>query len=113
MSLARDLRVFCRPPLGAPVSFGGASAYSDDGSPVCGLFDRPVGFKLPGEGIGGLETANPTLRLPCNAFDPMPQGGDQVSITDPLTGVATTWEVNQPSQEDDGGFWVYDLQALE
>ena len=113
MSLLRDLRAFCRPPIGVPVSFAGVSTYPDDGSPVCGIFERPVGFKLLGEGIGGAESAVPTLLLPCNAFSPMPQAGDEVSITSALNGAETTWRVNQPSQEDDGAFLLYDLQATE
>lgn len=110
MPLGRDLRAFCRPPVGSPVSFAGVSAY-DDGTPVCGLFDRAVAFKLLGEGIGGAESAQPQIALPFNAFDPMPQDGDQVAVTSNLTGAVFNYRVNQPSQTDDGAFWIYDLQA--
>jgi hypothetical protein len=96
-----DLRAFCR--QGVPVSFKGVSTYADDGSPICGLFDRPVDFKLQTGGVEGVETALPELRLPCNAFSPMPQDGDQISVA------GATYVCNQPQQEDDGAFFCYAL----
>ena len=99
---ASDLRAFCRP-MGVPVSFGGVSTYPDDGSPIQGLFDRPIGSKLAEDGIGGVESAVPELRLPYNAFSPMPQSGDTVTVD------GTTYTVDQPTAEDDGAILCYAL----
>ncbi len=107
----RDLRAFCRPPMGVPVSFAGVSAYADDGSPTAGLFDRPVAFRLADSGVGGIENAAPELRLPRNAFNPMPQSGDTVTVNDPDTGPAT-YTVSPPQQEEDGAIFVYELYAV-
>jgi hypothetical protein len=100
----RDLRTLCRD-TGVPVSFGSVSTYPDDGQPVMGIFDRPVGMKLAAEGIGGVENAAPELRLPFNAFSAMPQAGDAVTVD----GVSYT--VYQPTTEDDGAFLCYELKA--
>ena len=101
---AADLRAFCRPPGGVPVVFNGTSTYPD-GQLVCGIFDRPVQMKLMGEGIGGAEVALPELRLPFNAFDPMPSARDTVTVD----GVDYT--VYPPTTEDDGAFLCYELKA--
>lgn len=107
---AADLRAFCRPPMGVPVAFAGVSTYADDGSAICGLLDRPGKVALRGSGTAGLESAAPELRLPCDAFTPMPTGGDVVTITD--RGVTTSYELGVPEPEDDGAFLVYALYTV-
>lgn len=99
---ARDLRALCS--TGARVTFQSISKY-EDGSPIRGLFDRAVQMKLEDSGIAGIESATPELRLPFNAFNPMPKSGDTLLVE----GVAYT--VNQPTAEDDGAFLVYELYA--
>ena len=101
---ALQLRAFCRPPMGVPVSFGGVSTYADDGSPICGLFDRPQSMGLQEQGAGGVVAPASELRLPYNAFDPMPDDGDTVTVAgyDYLCGA--------PTAEDDGGFLCYALE---
>jgi len=99
---APDLRAFCG--TGVPITFNGVSTYPD-GACVKGLLDRPIEMKLPGEGIGGVEVAIPELRLPFNAFDPMPQTGDTVTVD------GTEYTVYQPTSEDDGAFLCYQLKA--
>lgn len=101
----RDLRAMCRPPMGVPVTFNGVSAYPDDGTPICGLYDRSIQLKLMDMGIGGMESALPELRLPFNAFSPMPTAGASVLVA----GIPYT--VNQPTAEDDGAFLCYSLKA--
>jgi hypothetical protein len=101
---ARHLRALCS--TGVAVSFQGTSSYAD-GVPVKGLFDRPVQMKFQEGGTGGVETACPELRLPFNAFNPMPQSGDEL-----LVG-GTGYKVNQPTAEDDGAFLVYELYEIE
>jgi len=88
--------------MGVPVSFRGVSSYGD-GVPVRGLFDRPIAMKLEEGGIGGVESAIPELRLPFNAFQTMPQDGDQVLVD------GCTYSVTQPTTEDDGAILVYEL----
>jgi hypothetical protein len=100
----RDLRAFCRPPMGVPVTFADVSTYND-GEPVRGLFDRSMQFKLQGEGIGGAQVALPELRLPFNAFDPMPDAGDSITVD------GTGYTVYPPTAEDDGAFLCYELKA--
>lgn len=96
----RDLRAFCS--TGRPVTFQGVSAYPD-GVLIRGIVDRPVQMKLMEGGIGGVETATPELRLPCNAFNPMPQDGDSILVD------GTEYTVTQPTAEDDGAFLCYEL----
>jgi hypothetical protein len=95
---ARDLRPLCS--TGPRVTFGTVSAYPD-GTPVRGLQDLPIQMKMLDNGTAGVETDMPELRLPFNAFDPMPRDGDTVLVE----GVAYT--VNQPTAEDDGAFLCY------
>ncbi len=104
---AGDLRTLCRA-MGVAVSFAGVSSYPE-GEPVQGLLDTPQQIKLAEGGIGGVEALVPELRLPFNAFAPMPASGDTVTVTDLQTRVATTYTVNEPTAEDDGAFLVYEL----
>jgi hypothetical protein len=97
----RDLRAFCRP-MGVPVSFGGVTTYPD-GEEIRGLFDRPQQIKLMDEGIGGMEIALPELRLPYNAFNPMPQANAVITVD------GTVYTVSPATAEDDGGFFCYQL----
>lgn len=101
---ARDLRALFS--TGTRVSFQGVSNYGD-GSPVLGLFDRPVAMKLMESGIGGVETATPELRLPFNAFETMPEDGDEIQVN------GTVYAVSQPTTEDDGAILCYQLQVTE
>ncbi len=105
---SRNLRAFCRPPMGVPVTFAGVSTYSD-GDAVCGLFDRPGSVSLAEHGTAGIVGDSPELRLPFNAFEVMPGDGDILTVTD--EGVATDYTVSAPDSEDDGGFFVYKLYA--
>ena len=108
---ARDLRAICRT-MGVPVAFGAVSTYRD-GEPVRGLFDRPVQLKLMEGGVGGAEAPLPELRLPFNAFSPMPESGDTLALTDPNTGAVTVYTVDQPTAEDDGALLCYGLFVTE
>ena len=102
----RDLRAFCRPPMGVPVACAGVSTYADDSSPVCGLFDRPMDSSTG----YGTTVANPELRLPCSAFHPMPKDGTVVTVTD--EGIATDYITGTPTAEDDGAFFAYQLRTV-
>ena len=106
---ARELRAFCRPPAGVPVSFAGVSRYTDDNSLICGLLDQAMQIKLGDHGLGGVSASLPELRLPFDAYDPMPASGDVVTITTPETGATTDYQVDAPTAEDDGAFLCYQL----
>jgi hypothetical protein len=101
----RDLRAFFRP-MGVPVAFGGVSTYPDDGSPVMGLLDTPLQIKLQDVGIGGAQVELPELRLPFNAFSPMPASRDTVTVD------GTDYTVSAPTAEDDGAILCYQLNDL-
>ncbi len=103
---ARDLRAFCRPPMGVAVAFAGVSSYPDDGTLVCGLFDRPMDSSPE----YGTTVANPELRLPHNAFSPMPRDGSTITVTD--DGIATQYLTGTPTAEEDGAFFAYQLRAV-
>ena len=107
---ARDLRAFCRPPNGVAVAFAGVSTYPDDGTPVCGLFDRTVTDDLSFGGGAGVTASHPELRLPYNAFAPMPGDNDSITVID--DGVSTPYLTGAPTAEDDGAFLAYQLRAL-
>lgn len=98
---AKDLRGICQQ-MGVPVSFGGVATYSD-GTPVMGIFDRPVQMKLTEMGVSGIASAMPSISLPFNAFSPMPSSGDTLVVD------GTTYTVDPPTAEDDGAFLVYSL----
>jgi hypothetical protein len=93
--------------MGVLVSFAGVSKYSDDGSAIRGLFDRPQSLDLGERGAAGMQAAAPELRLPFDAFSPMPNAGDIVTVTD--LGVSTDYTVDPPTAEDDGAFQCYRL----
>jgi len=101
----RDLRAFCRTVGSVAVAFNSVSTYSDDGTPVMGLLDQPMQIKLAGEGGAGVAAELPELRLPYNAFSPMPTAGAAITVG----GVGYT--VTAPTAEDDGAFLCYCLKA--
>jgi len=105
---SRNLRAFCRPPMGVPVTFAGVSTYPD-GDAVCGVFDTPSSVSLGERGSAGIVGDSPELRLPFNAFETMPTDGDTITVTD--EGVSTDYITSAPDKEDDGGFLVYKLYA--
>ena len=91
--------------MGARVSFAGVGAYAD-GTPIRGLFDRTGAFGLMQSGVGGTEVAHPELRVPFNAFDPMPKRGQTITID------GTDFKCEAPLPEDDGAFLCYQLKAV-
>ena len=91
--------------MGVPVVFAGVSTYPD-GDTVCGLFDKPSNIGFGDRGTAGIESQRPELRLPFNAFDPMPRAKDIVTVD------GTDYRCNQPTDEDDGGFVVYPLMRI-
>jgi len=105
---SRNLRAFCRLPMGVLVTFAGMSTYPD-GDDVCGLLDMPGSVSLAEHGSAGIVGESPELRLPFDAFATMPTDGDTITVTD--EGVATDYITSAPESEDDGGFFVYKLYA--
>ena len=100
---ATDLRAFCRD-LGVPVTFAGVSVYPDTGEPVKGLLDQPTQNRGGDQGFGGIDITVPELRLPFNAFSPMPRNKQAITVD----GVAYT--IADTSSEDDGAFLCFGLK---
>lgn len=92
-----DLPVFFAD-FGVPVIFGSTT--------VLGIFNRPVQIKLADQGFGGVETSFPSVELPYNAFNPMPDSGDAVNVD------GTDYTVSAPTAVSDGGVICYDLKAV-
>ena len=99
-----------RQPMGTPVAFAGVSRYADDDSPICGVFNRPSGNKLRDGDFAGVAVAAPTLELPSNAFSPMPDSGDTVTVFD--TDAGTDYQVNAPETRWDGDVLAYELMRI-
>jgi hypothetical protein len=84
--------------FGVPVTFQGVT--------VKGNFDRPEQIKLADQGFGGVETGFPAVRLPYNAFRPMPCTGDAVNVD------GTDYTVAEITAESDGAIVCLDLKAV-
>jgi len=92
-----DLSVFTAD-FGVAVEFGGSTAQ--------GNFDAPQKNLGGDSGFGGVDTSIPRVHLPFNAFSPMPQEEQTVTVdgTDYLVGAVTA--------EGDGKFVCIDLKAV-
>jgi hypothetical protein len=93
-----DLSVFFAD-FGVPVFFGSQG-------PVKGIFDRPMQIKLADDGFGGTETGMPEVRLPYNAFSPMPTEGDVITVD------GTQYSVSEKTREGDGAVVCHSLKAV-
>jgi hypothetical protein len=82
--------------FGVPVNFQGVASK--------GNFDRPVDVKLSEQGFGGAIIATPAVRLPYNAFRPMPKSRDLVTVD------GTDYTVSEPTSEADGAVVCYELK---
>jgi IPT/TIG domain len=96
LTVTADIGVYCAD-FGATVVFGGATAQ--------GIFDEPVNTGLSGQGFSGIPTTQPELRLPYNAFSPMPVLNQSITVD----GVAFT--VSYSSLQWNGLMYYYRLQA--
>lgn len=68
---------------GDSVVFGGVTA--------SGALDEPVEIVVADQGFGGIESSMPSVRIPFNAFDPMPEADDAITVngTEYLVGKVT------------------------
>ena len=98
---AQDLRAFFR--TGPRVSFTGKSTYPD-GQPIQGLFDRPMQNKLADQGGGGIDIGLPEIRLPFNAFNPMPRSKETITVD------GKSYTIADVGAEDEGAIVVYGLK---
>ncbi len=100
-----ELRAFFR--TGPQVSFGGVGTYPD-GQPVQGLFDAP-GQDAVFDRVSVEDTAY-TLTLPYNAFNPMPDTKDVITL---LSGpFAGQYAVRNPNALSDGSTIAITLRKL-
>jgi len=93
---AADIAVFFAD-FAVPVVFGGVTAQ--------GILDAPIQTGLADQTFGGLEIAKPEVRLPFNAFSPMPVQRQAITVN----GVSYT--VSDPTAESDGLVVCYRLKA--
>lgn len=91
-----DLGVFFAD-MGVAVTFGGST--------VQGLFDKPTQIKLSDQGFGGVETGFPAVRLPYNAFSPMPINGQSITVD------GTVYTVAEVTAESDGKIVCLELKG--
>ena len=84
--------------FGVAVNFQGVAAK--------GNFDRPVDVKLSEQGFGGAIIATPAVRMPYNAFRPMPKTGDAVTVD------GMDYTVSEPTAEADGAVVCYELKKV-
>ncbi|HEY1502581.1 MAG TPA: hypothetical protein VGF88_23605 [Acidobacteriaceae bacterium] len=91
-----DLGVFTAD-FGVTVEFGGTSALAN--------LDQPQKMFLGDHGYAGVDVAVPAIRLPFNAFSPMPEEEDTLTVD------GADYVVGCVEAEGDGGFVRIDLKA--
>ena len=92
-----DLSVFFDPgTFGVPVVFGGSTAY--------GILDQAQVIHLADAGFGGFNTLVPTLQLPYNAFNPMPNTRDLLTVNE------QNYTVTERTSASDGAILTYSLK---
>lgn len=91
-----DLGVFFGD-FGVPVQFGGQT--------VNGILDEPQAVHLGDQGWGGISAVAPTLRLPSNAFTPMPEEMDMIVVN------WRNYEVTEVTGDGDGAISVFHLKG--
>jgi hypothetical protein len=70
-----------------------------------GLFDQPQVIRLADHGFGGVEADNPTVKLPFNAFDPMPSNLDTLIVD------GRTYSVIDHTTDGDAAIITYALKG--
>jgi hypothetical protein len=90
-----DLPVFFAD-FGVPVIFNGRQAM--------GNLDNPMAVKLADQGYGGVVTELPSIRLPHNAFRPMPRPNDRILVD------GQDYSVTEPAAQEDGAVVMYELK---
>lgn len=85
--------------FGVAVTFGSQPA-------VKGIFDKPMQNTLADMGYGGVVTEMPAVHLPYNAFSPMPEPKQTITVN------GTSYTVSVPSAECDGAIVTYQLKAV-
>jgi hypothetical protein len=83
--------------FGVPVQFNGSIAQ--------GIFDQPEVIRLADRGFGGVEAANPAIKLPYNAFNPMPASRDTLVVD------GQTYTVIEHTTDGDGAIITYALKG--
>jgi hypothetical protein len=76
-----------------------------NGSMVKGILDKPQKTALQDEGFGGISTNRTTIRLPYNAFSPMPEPGEVIYVD------GTEYAIADEEADTDGAFVWYPLKV--
>jgi hypothetical protein len=82
--------------FGVVVQFNGTSAN--------GILDSGNQIVLADHGFGGIEADKPTIKIPGNAFNPMPTTGDNLTVDGDEYTVASF------TNDTDGAIWSYALK---
>ena len=91
-----DLDIFTAD-FGIPVTFNGVTAN--------GILDQPVKTGLADSGFGGISSPRPMLRVPYNAFSPMPAQGDAITVD------GLQYVIADEDSDTDGSFVWYPLKV--
>jgi hypothetical protein len=83
--------------FGVTVEYGFSSAK--------GIFDQPEVIRLADHGFGGVEATNPSIKLPFNAFDPMPSNLDSLIVD------GRTYTVLDHTADGDGAIITFMLKG--
>lgn len=84
--------------------FGKETAVTFSGVTVPGILDQPESVHLGDRGFGGINATLPVVRLPYNAFSPMPKN------TDRLVVAGQAYTVTERTAESDGAILAYSLK---
>jgi hypothetical protein len=98
-----------------PIFFRDFSVNSDgkpllvqfNGTSVLGILDQPGGIALADSGFGGIQADRLVLTLPGNAFSPMPQNLDTITVDGDVYTIA------QRMSDGDGGTVQYSLKGTQ
>jgi hypothetical protein len=91
-----DLAVFTAD-FGIAVTFQGSTAK--------GILNQPQKTALADQGFGGISTTRPTIRLPYNAFTPMPEPGETINVD------GVDYAIADEDAESDGAFVWFPLKV--
>jgi hypothetical protein len=72
------------------------------GNTALGNFDRPADVKAWGDAVVSI----PAVRMPYNAFRPMPRSGDAVNVD------GKDYTISEPTAEADGAVVCFELKAV-
>lgn len=83
--------------------WGDTAAFN--GTTVACAFDEPMEIVVADAGFGGIESAQPCIRVPFNAWNPMPEEDDAITVN------GTNYTVAKRTALGDGAVMQLSLKA--